>query len=90
MSDRSLAVERTSLAWQRTGLTHMAAGAAVLRLLPATPLRPALAAVMIVVGAVTTVGGRRLDPHHPHRGWVASLAVLTTLWALAAVALIFS
>lgn len=85
--DLGLAEERTQLAWQRTGLAHMAVGAISMRLLPTTPLRPALAVAMIVVGAVISVGARRMHRHEPHRRWVAFLAVATALAALAAAVL---
>lgn len=88
--DPGRAAERTALAWQRTGLTQMATGAALLRLLPATPARPVLAGLMVVVGAIASVGGRRLHPDEPHRRWLALLGVATTACAVAAAALSFS
>jgi uncharacterized membrane protein YidH (DUF202 family) len=90
VSDRGLAEQRTLLAWQRTGLTHMALGAATMRLLPSTPLRPLLAVVMIVIGATTSVGARRMHPSVPHRRSVALLGMATALAAVAAAALSFS
>lgn len=79
MSDGGLALERTDLAWQRTGLSHAGAGVALLRLLPTSPVRPLLAIAMIGVGAVTSIGTRRLDPGRPHRGWLRFLATATTV-----------
>jgi uncharacterized membrane protein YidH (DUF202 family) len=89
-ADPGLAVERTALAWQRTGLTHMATGALLLRLLPATPLRPALATAMILIGAVASIGGRRLQAGEPHRRWLRLFAAATTAMALATAAASFS
>ena len=89
MADTGFAAERTSLAWQRTGLTQMATGALMLRLLPSTPLRPALATVMVVVGVVVSVGGRRLHAGEPHRRWLALVAAATSACALAAAVLSF-
>lgn len=88
--DLGLAEERTQLAWQRTGLSHMALGAVLMRLLPATPLRPVLAVAMIVVGAAASVGARRMHRHDPHRRPVAFLAAATALAAVAAAGLSFS
>ena len=85
--DLGLAEERTQLAWQRTGLSHMALGAASMRLLPTSPLRPALAIAMIVVGAAASVGARRMHRHEPHRRWVAFIAAATALAAASAAAL---
>ena len=89
MTDSGLADERTQLAWQRTGLSHMALGALCMRLLPTTPLRPVLAAAMIAVGAVISVGARRMDPSEPHRRWIAVVAAATTVAAVSAAALSF-
>ena len=85
--DDGLAVQRTALAWQRTGLTHMAVGASCLRLLPTSPARPVLAAALIVVGAVISLGSRRLHPNRPHRRSVLGVCAATAIAALAAVAL---
>lgn len=85
--DVGLAEERTQLSWQRTGLAHMALGALSMRLLPTTPLRPAFAVTMIVVGAVASVGARRMHRHEPHRRWVAFLAVATAVASVSAAAL---
>ena len=85
--DLGLAEERTQLAWQRTGLSHMALGALSMRLLPTSPLRPVLAVAMIVVGAVASVGARRMHRHEPPRRWVAFIAAATALAAAAAAAL---
>lgn len=87
--DLGLAEERTQLAWQRTGLAHMALGALSMRLLPTTPLRPAFAITMLVVGGVASVGARRMHRHEPHRRWVAFLAAATVLAAVAAATLSF-
>lgn len=84
MSDPGLAFERTNLAWQRTGLSQAATGVAMFRLLPNTPARPALALAVVAVGAATSLGTRRLDPAHPHRGWLRFLALATVAAALAA------
>jgi hypothetical protein len=88
--DVGLADERTQLAWQRTGLSHMSVGALAMRLLPATPLRPLLAVVMIVVGVAISVGARRMHPSEPHRRWVTFLSAATVGSALAAAALSYA
>jgi uncharacterized membrane protein YidH (DUF202 family) len=85
--DDGLAPERTSLAWQRTGLTHVATGAACLRLLPPSPYRLVLSVAMIVLGTAISVGGRRLHADRPHRRSIAAVGVATTLAALTAGAL---
>lgn len=90
VSDASRAIERTQLAWQRTGLSHMALGALAMRLLPRSPLRPALALTMIVLGAVISVGARRMEPSEPHRRWVATVGVATAASAIAAAILSFA
>ena len=88
--DLGLAEERTQLAWQRTGLSHMALGALLMRLLPTSPLRPALAVAMILVGGAVSVGARRMQRHEPHRGWIGFVAGATALAAAAAATLSFS
>ena len=90
LDDTSRAVERTQLAWQRTGLSHMALGALSMRLLPTSPLRPALAVGMIVLGAAVSVGARRMEPSEPHRRWVAILGVATAVSAIAGAILSFA
>jgi len=86
-TDRSFAAARTSLAWQRTGLTQMATGMAMLRLLPSSPWRLALAVSVAVVGAVVTVGSRRMHPSVPHRRSAAALAGVVALTAIGSAAL---
>lgn len=86
-TDRSLAAARTSLAWQRTGLTQMVAGMAMLRLLPSSPWRLVLALAVAVVGAVVTVGSRRMHPSIPHRRSAAGLATSVAMTAIASAAL---
>lgn len=90
VDDDGLAIQRTALAWQRTGLTHMATGAACLRLLPSSPARPVLAALMVVVGAAISVGGRRLHPGHPHRASVLGVCVATAVAGVAAALLSYA
>ena len=85
--DRSLAAERTALAWQRTGLTQMGFGMAVLRLLPSSPGRLVLALAMVTCGAAVTVGSRRMHPSVPHRRSAAALAASVALAAAAGAAL---
>lgn len=88
--DDGLAIQRTALAWQRTGLTHMATGTVCLRLLPSSPLRPVLCAAMILVGAAISVGSRRLHPGHPHRRSIAAVGLSTAFAALASAVLALS
>lgn len=77
----TLWVERTQLAWTRTGLAFVLTGAALFRLLPTHTnivLRVLLSASMVVVGTVAwAVGGsRRWDERHRRRVAVI-LPVLT-------------
>ena len=58
MIDRSRAAERTALAWNRTGLAFVAAGAVVLRFLPADG-RGGVGLAMVAVGTVTATHGWR-------------------------------
>lgn len=88
--DEGLAAQRTALAWQRTGLSHMAVGAALLRLLPASPFRPVLGVALVIVGAAISIGGRRLHADRPHRRSVAAVAVATAATAGAAIVLSFA
>lgn len=82
-ADLSFAAERTALAWQRTGMTLMATGMALLRLLPSSPWRPAVSLVAVVVGAVVTLGARRRHPSDPRRLAAAALAATVAAMALA-------
>ncbi|HVM54854.1 MAG TPA: DUF202 domain-containing protein [Acidimicrobiales bacterium] len=86
--DDGLAIERTALAWQRTGLSHMAAGALFLRLLPVSPARAALASSLIAIGVVISIGSRRMHPGTPHRRSIALVGAATT--GAAAVGLVLS
>ena len=88
--DPGLAAERTALAWQRTGMTTIGTGMAMLRLLPSSPWRPALAVALVVAGAVTTVGSRRMHPSVPHRRSAAALAAVVATAAVAGAVLSFS
>lgn len=77
----TLWVERTQLAWTRTGLSFILTGVALFRLLPTHTnfvLRVLLAASMVAVGTVAwAVGGsRRWDERH-HRRIGVILPVLT-------------
>ena len=85
--DDGLATQRTALAWQRTGLTHIATGTICLRLLPSTPYRLVLCVTMIAVGAVISVGSRRMHPGHPHRRSIAAVCAATATTAVIAAAL---
>jgi hypothetical protein len=87
LDDDGLAVQRTALAWQRTGLTHMATGTICLRLLPSSPYRLVLCVAMIVFGAVVSLGSRRLHPGVPHRRSIAAVCGVTTMIAVSAVVL---
>jgi len=89
-ADPGLAPERTALAWQRTGMTTMGTGMAMLRLLPSSPWRVVLALGMVVAGAVTTVGARRMHPSIPHRRSAAALAALVAAAAAAGAALSYT
>lgn len=90
LDDDGLATQRTALAWQRTGLTHMATGAACLRLLPSSPLRPVLAVLMMTVGAAISAGSRRMHPGRPHRRSILFVCAATATAACSAGALLFA
>ena len=85
--DDGLATQRTALAWQRTGLTHMATGTVCLRLLPSTPYRLVLCLTMIAIGVVISVGSRRMHPGVPHRRSFAAVCAATATVAVTAAAL---
>jgi uncharacterized membrane protein YidH (DUF202 family) len=87
--DDGLALQRTALAWQRTGLTHIATGTVCLRLLPSTPYRLVLCVAMIGVGAAISVGSRRMHPGVPHRRSIAAVSTSTAVAAVAALVLSF-
>jgi uncharacterized membrane protein YidH (DUF202 family) len=80
--DRSRAVERTALAWNRTGLSFVAVGAAVLRALAPTG-RGAVGAGMVVVGAAASVYAWRPRGRGDAQRAVHVLAWATTLMAVA-------
>jgi uncharacterized membrane protein YidH (DUF202 family) len=77
-------MERTILAWNRTGLTFVATGAAVLRLL--SPMgRGVVGVAMVVIGAViATYGWRRTTPASAGRP-IRLLAIATTVLAVVVV-----
>ena len=85
--DDGLATQRTALAWQRTGLTHMATGTVCLRLLPSTPFRLVLCMTMIGIGAAISVGSRRMHPGRPHRRSIAAVCAATSTAAILAAVL---
>ncbi|MCC7077039.1 MAG: DUF202 domain-containing protein [Acidimicrobiia bacterium] len=77
----TLWVERTQLAWTRTGLAFILTGTALFRLLPPHSsflLRVLLSASMVAVGAVAWIvgGSRRWDERH-HRRIAVILPLLT-------------
>ena len=80
--DRSRAFERTALAWNRTGLSFVAIGAAVLRTL-APSGRGAVGLAMVVVGAGASVHAWRPRGGHDRVRAVRLLAFATTLLAVA-------
>ena len=80
--DRSRALERTSLAWNRTGLSFVAVGAAVLRTL-APSGRGAVGLGMVVVGAAASVHAWRPRTGTDRVRAVRFLAYATTLLAAA-------
>jgi uncharacterized membrane protein YidH (DUF202 family) len=80
--DRSRALERTALAWNRTGLSFVAVGAAVLRLL-APSGRGAVGVLMVLVGAGASVHAWRPRVGEDRVRAVRLLAFATTLMAVA-------
>jgi uncharacterized membrane protein YidH (DUF202 family) len=80
--DRSRAVERTALAWNRTGLSFVAIGAAVLRTL-APSGRGAVGVAMVIVGAGAAVHAWRPRLGHDRARAIRLLAYATTLMATA-------
>lgn len=81
MIDRSRATERTALAWNRTGLAFVAAGAVVLRFLPADG-RGAVGLAMVVVGTLTATHGWRYRAGTSPGRAVRLLALSTTTLAV--------
>jgi uncharacterized membrane protein YidH (DUF202 family) len=80
--DRSRALERTALAWNRTGLSFVAVGAAVLRVL-APSGKGAVGLVMVLVGAAASVHAWRPRTGGDRVRAVRLLALATTLLAVA-------
>jgi uncharacterized membrane protein YidH (DUF202 family) len=83
--DPSLAAERTALAWNRTGLSFVAVGAAVLKTLPADG-RGIVGIAMVIVGTVTAAYGWRLRQRHSAVWVLRGLAVTSTALAVAVLA----
>jgi uncharacterized membrane protein YidH (DUF202 family) len=81
-TDPSRAAERTALAWNRTGLSFVAVGAAVLRAL-APSGRGAVGLVMIVVGSAAAVHAWRPRSGENQVRAIRLLAFATTLMAVA-------
>lgn len=80
--DRSRALERTALAWNRTGLSFVAIGAAVLRTL-APNGRGAVGLAMVVVGGAAAVYAWRPRTGADRVRAVRLLALATTLLSVA-------
>lgn len=90
--------ERTTMAWQRTALAFVAAGALVARQSHSAPIAlPVLAGVVVVAGWMLVAAGRR----YSHRGGalragdpvvavhhVATTAVAATALAVASLAIV--
>lgn len=85
MDDRGLAFERTTLAWNRTGLASVTVGALVVRVFwEGDVLGIALGSVFVVIGVLAYTAGSH-PPAGPRRIRAMSLAV--TLAAVLGVAL---
>ena len=80
--DPSRAAERTALAWNRTGLSFVAVGAAVLKTLPADG-RGAVGIAMVVVGTITAAYGWRIRLYHSPALALRALALASTGLAVA-------
>lgn len=80
--DRSRAMERTALAWNRTGLAFVAIGAAVLRTLAPTG-RGAVGIAMVVVGGAAAMHAWRPRAGPDRVRAVRLLALATTLLSVA-------
>ena len=79
--DRSRALERTALAWNRTGLSFVAVGAVVLRTL-APSGRGAVGLVMVAVGIAAALHAWRPRAEDPVRA-IRLLSLGTTALAVA-------
>ena len=73
--DRGAAFERTSLAWNRTGLSAVAVGALTLHVFQDRGLAGFLLAVLLVVGGALAYLSARRSPVSPARLRLLSLVV---------------
>ena len=81
-----LALERTTLAWRRTGLSLIAAGIAITRGIPVVhgvPGRPALGIVVLVLGGVLFAVSSRAATRRTSGASSTSIARLSDLAPLA-------
>jgi uncharacterized membrane protein YidH (DUF202 family) len=86
--DESLAAERTALAWNRTGLAFVVAGAVTLRVFPPTDylLGAAVGAAMVITGTVTAAFAWRQRDRPAAGRAVRRLAWATVVLAFATAA----
>lgn len=94
--DRGLAVERTVLAWQRSGLSFAVVGGLSLRAGLVGPsyaawLGVAMSAVLVVAGIATSAYGSRIyrtaEPASAHRRVLRALSAITVVAAVGALVL---
>ena len=87
-ADRGLAAERTALAWQRNGVSLVAAGIAIARGLPTDGRldgRPAVGVAVALLGVVTFLVSRRQASRRArHAGLGRPTAEPSDLWPVAA------
>jgi uncharacterized membrane protein YidH (DUF202 family) len=83
--DDSQAAERTALAWNRTGLSFVVAGAIVLRILASAdePLGAAVGAAMVATGTVAAVFAWRPRDRVAAERAVRRLGWMTVVLAIA-------
>jgi len=86
--EQSLAAERTALAWNRTGLAFVVAGAVTLRVLPPTDnlLGAAVGAAMVLTGTVAAAFAWRQPDRATADRAVRRLARTTVALAVATAA----
>jgi hypothetical protein len=86
--EESQAAERTALAWNRTGLSFIVAGAVVLRMLPPSdePFGSAVGAAMVLTGSVAAAFAWRQRDRPASERAVRRLAWATVALALATAA----
>jgi uncharacterized membrane protein YidH (DUF202 family) len=86
--DRGLAAERTALAWNRTGMAFIVAGAVLLRMFPPQddPAPGLIGVAMALIGTAAAAFGWRSRDRRAAERAVRRLAVATVVLAVATAA----